>query len=450
MKIPFSAIQVMNGGDGVAFCSNNLSEYNRSEAIQQATKLYDIQQHPIKNKAKRPDKKTTVLEPSKDFDEKGIPIKNMVTKIVPIERNSLDIANYIIGQKTTLVTGAGVGLDADDTDSELYKKVKQNWDNAKFEYDISNVFSTLKKETQVAIILFGKKTGLKEYGYKLVSPNRGDTLIPYFDEETEDFIGLQREYERNTNNYVDLYYKDLNGLPRLKRIVDQVEISDEQLPYNDLPIIYFEQDENELYNVAELIYALEDTLNRYIDNAKYFENPILFSKGSNIDLPAQTDMGKVFIGKDPESDMKFVTPENATEMTRLHFDSLDKWIFLLSHSVRLDAESLKGLGKAGLSGEAIERLMTDAYMYASNQQNGEFGKGIQRLVNWLTKEHSSLSKNPDDLHIKAKFRKYSLRGEQERVDLFMKANGGLPVISQEESITGAGLAKDTDFVTKVE
>ena len=43
----------MNGGDGVAFCSNNLNNYNRQEAIREATKLYDINQHPIKDKSKK-------------------------------------------------------------------------------------------------------------------------------------------------------------------------------------------------------------------------------------------------------------------------------------------------------------------------------------------------------------------------------------------------------------
>ena len=57
MKYPFSAIQQINGGDGVAFCSNNLDNYNRQQAIKDATKLYDINQHPIKDKSNKPDKK---------------------------------------------------------------------------------------------------------------------------------------------------------------------------------------------------------------------------------------------------------------------------------------------------------------------------------------------------------------------------------------------------------
>ena len=84
-------------------------------------------------------------------------------------------------------------------------------------------------------------------------------------------------------------------------------------------------------------------------------------------------------------------------------------------------------------------------MYATNQQNGEFGKGVQRLVNWLTKEHSTLTKYAEKMNIKAKFRKYSLRGEEERVELFMKANGDLPLIGHEESIVSAGFAKDVNF-----
>ena len=49
------------------------------------------------------------------------------------------------------------------------------------------------------------------------------------------------------------------------------------------------------------------------------------------------------------------------------------------------------------------------------------------------------------MNIKAKFRKYSLRGEKELVELYMQANGGLAVIGQEESIVQVGLAKDVNF-----
>ena len=441
MKYPFSAIQQMNGGDGVAFCSDNLDNYNRQEAIREATKLYDINQHPIKDLAKKPDKQSVVLGKAKIVD--GMPVQDPKTVIVKLERNPLDIANYIIEQKTTLVTGAGVGLDADDTDSKLYKKVKLNWDNAKLEYDIAPIFSTLKKETQVALILFGKKNG--EFGYKIASPNRGDKMIPIFDEETEDFIGFQRTFESNSTEITHLYYKDVNELPRLKVIKDNTEISDDALLYHNLPIIYWEQPENECANVAELIYALEDGMNTFFDTARYFADPILVAIGKSLNLPMQSDSGKVFNVQDENGDMKFITPENPTEMRKLHFDMLEKYIFLLSHAVRLDAESLKGLGKSGLSGEAIERLMTDAYMYATNQQNSEFGKGVQRLVNWLTKEHSTLTKDAEKMNIKAKFRKYSLRGEEERVRLYMTANGNLPLIGHEESIIQANLAKDVDF-----
>ena len=442
MKYPFSAIQQMNGGDGVAFCSDNLDNYNRQEAIREATKLYDTNQHPIKDLSKKPDKQSVVLGKAK-IGEDGMPIQDPKTVIVKLERNPLDIANYIIEQKTTLVTGAGIGLDADDTDSKLYKKVKLNWDNAKLEYDIAPIFSTLKKETQVALILFGKKNG--EFGYKIASPNRGDKMIPIFDEETEDFIGFQRTFESNSTEITHLYYKDANELPRLKVIKDNQEISDDVLPYHNLPIIYWEQPENECANVSELIYALEDGMNTFFDTARYFADPILVAIGKSLNLPMQSDSGKVFNVQDENGDMKFITPENPTEMRKLHFDMLEKYIFLLSHAVRLDAESLKGLGKSGLSGEAIERLMTDAYMYATNQQNGEFGKGVQRLVNWLTKEHSTLTKDAEKMNIKAKFRKYSLRGEEERVRLYMTANGNLPLIGHEESIIQANLAKDVYF-----
>ena len=85
MKIPFSAMQVMNGGDGVAFFSDNLNNYNRQEAIREATKLYDTNQHPIKDLSKKPDKQSVVLGKAKIVD--GMPIQDPKTLIVKLERN---------------------------------------------------------------------------------------------------------------------------------------------------------------------------------------------------------------------------------------------------------------------------------------------------------------------------------------------------------------------------
>ena len=75
----------MNGGDGVAFCSDNLDNYNRQESIREATKLYDTNQHPIKDLAKKPDKQSVVLGKAKIVD--GMPVQDPKTVIVKLEHN---------------------------------------------------------------------------------------------------------------------------------------------------------------------------------------------------------------------------------------------------------------------------------------------------------------------------------------------------------------------------
>lgn len=455
MRIPLSAIQVLNGGDGVAFCSNIKNNYSRPQAIEDALNLYYLKNHPIKNHSLKPDKNKYEQVPQ-GYDDNGIPKPpKTVQSKVKLNRNGFDIANYIIEQKKTLVTGAGVGLDTDNTESKLYEYVNYNWIESKFEYDIGDFFKTLKSETQCAVILFGDPNGQSldefRYRYKIASPSRGDTLIPFFDSETDDFIGLQREYETDSDeNIIDIYYISEFKKPRRKRIIDEVEVEDIELPYENLPIIYWEQPEGECQNVADLIYTYEDEANNYFDTSRYFADPILYGKGSDWNFPFQTDAGKTMLSKTPDGDLKYVTPDNATEMRDLEFSLLEKSIFRYSRAVMLDADSLSGLGSNGLSGEAIERYMTDAYMYASSEQTGYFGKGVQRLVNWLVKEWRVLANlSNDDVVIRAKFRKYSLRGEQEKATLYSTLNGGLPLMSQKEAVQQSGFAKDLDFLEEV-
>ena len=101
------------------------------------------------------------------------------------------------------------------------------------------------------------------------------------------------------------------------------------------------------------------------------------------------------------------------------------------------------------SGEALERMLIDVYADAEDRQRGRWGLFVQRMINWLLHEHRSLRDGLDpELKIKAVFSQKTFRGESERIELAMKANGGKPVITHETSVAMAGLEDDVQRATE--
>jgi len=104
-------------------------------------------------------------------------------------------------------------------------------------------------------------------------------------------------------------------------------------------------------------------------------------------------------------------------------------------------ETMKELGD--VSGSALERYLMDAYMEASGKQQGYLGMGVQRMANWLTHTWRELINGDKSLRTYITFNKLSMTSEADRVELAMKANGGLPVMTHEASIRLAGMEEDS-------
>lgn len=450
-----SALYKLMGGDGTdlyAYAKKEAKEYSIKEAIEQ----YEPSLHKVANKALRPDKTIFVAT---GIDESGKTIHGADT--APVSRAPLSVQKYIIGQKGSFARGNGVVLKSSKETSKVFDRVRLNWIDNKTDFDLKEIAVRQMGETQVAVIFYGEKGKEKlddfKFRYKIVSPSKGDKLYPFFDDDTDDLIAFGREYKRGKNTMFDLYVMNEQGLcdiyyyenkkPKLVTTLEGVEgAADTQAQkvvntkYNKLPIVYWEQEEGECNDTAELMEELESGFNDFLTGLGYTADPILFAKGAVMDLPAKGTQGKFIETSDPAGDLKYITPDNATEARDLQFKMLIKFIYSLNRAVLLDLETMKDLG--AVSGAALERYLTDVYAEATDKQQGSWGKGIQRMVNWLKSQWELLESVEADLRITVVFTKYSLQDEKEKVDLALAANGSKPVVDMKTAIKIAGLVDE--------
>lgn len=450
-----SAIYKLMGGDGVP--NNKESLYNsvrnamRKKAIRDGDKQFDYKRHNVTNHSKRPDKK--IFVPTGD--------KNPVTgedelkpDFVAPSRIPLAVQRYIIDQKASFAAGNGIKLRPSDENSPVFNDVYRNWYAIKADFYLRSIAKWQMADTQVAVIFHGdpkatKLRSLDEFNFKfmIVGPSEdGSVLDPVFDEYRR-LVAIGREYEDvDTGKTVyDLYIapnpEEEDSKPILRRYKDNGKrFEDVELPYPKLPVIYWDQKRPECDPVDELINKWEFSFSDFDTQTSYSADPILFGKGRAISMPAKGSAGK-FIEGSEDSDLKYVTPDDATSSRDLQFKLYQKYTFFLSRAVILDLDTMQGLGD--LSGAAMDRLLTDPYLEAISKQQGSWGLGVQRMVNWLLSAWKDLrDKQSDPTTIDVGFTKYRVEDVLENVTMLLAANGGQPLISQQSSISEAGLADD--------
>ena len=457
-----SSIFRLMGGDGDDLYKSLRKSYqSRDEIVRTAIRQYIPDLHSIMDESLYPDE--ILYVESGENDEYGQPI--MTTDIVPVTRIPLAIEKQIIEKKAIFAYGGGIILEPTNPDSKLFKRVESNFYDSKLDLISKEILTHCMASTQAAVIFYSPTPDSVDkfrFRHKIVSPLAGDRLEPFFDEDTDDLIAFGREYKRGDKLRYDLYVKNESGyveirryengspmlkpgiveVPDLKGNLVQVEgdvVDITVTPYTKLPVIYMELPQGECHDIAELRKNYEIAYSGFWDQNDRTGDPILFGKGDTLSLPAKNKRGKYIEGS-ADSDLKFLSPENATESRALQFKMAENYMYSLCNSVKFDLDTFKGPGVT--SGEAIDKLLTPMFLDAKEKQDGILGMFYQRLINWLLHETRELFGGESDLRVYVKFKPMSFKSDADHVSLAMQANGGLPVVSHLESIVMAGLSTD--------
>lgn len=431
-----------SGGDGLLnIFDSDFKDYNK---VHEGIRQFDAKKHRVMDRSYYKDK--TIFVPTGEKDENGN--DKVTAEIARVARVPLAIQRYIIEQKAMFAFSGGVELVSSDDESVLFERVQQNWDESKLAFDLTEIAEYVMSETQVALLFHSpdeEAESLEDFRfkYRILANSLGDKLTPHFDDITGDMIAFTRGYEVGEDIYKDIYWTSENGVV-LTRFVNEVHESDISLPYEKLPIIYWEQDAPECDQTEEVISRFEESASRFYTQNDYTGDPILFLKGQVMDLPAKGEQGKVLESTDKDADAKLLESSSAHQARKLEFQMLEKFAFMLNRSAPLDVLTLRDM--AVDSGEGMQRMLIDIYAEAHRKQNGYLGKGVQRAVNWLVHEWGRLMNVNEKLRVEVKFNQLSVKGESEKIDLAMKANGGLPVVTHSTSVRMAGIESNVDEI----
>lgn len=283
----------------------------------------------------------------------------------------------------------------------------------------------------------------------LFSPEYGDTLYPYID-ETGDMVAFSRAFSRKDDNgnavdyfetFTDkehwLWMNGANGYEAAPGYPKPIAIG-------KIPVIYGHQPYFETEDVDKLIDRLEHLLSNFADTNDYHASPKIFTTGQINGWSKKGESGAVIEGEEGAT-MQYVSWQNAPESVKLEIETLLKLIYTISQTPDISFDAVKGLG--AISGVALKLLFMDAHLKV--QDKGEiFDDYLQRRVNvilaYIGQINTTLEKDCENIIVEPELVPYMLVNELEELNYWLTANGNKPVISQEESVEGAGISKNVE------
>lgn len=423
----------------------------------------DIMMHGVHDRIRRPDKRVVVTD-----DEQGESAQKVIDtngesrnyKTEPVARVSLALQKLIINRAVSFLFGNPVSYNATpETDNE---KMVVNALNRML-YDVKSnslnrrVARALFSFKEVAELWYHVESPNNNYGFDspfklkcaVFSPAFGDTLWPYFD-ETGDMTAFSREFSKTDSNnvttdYFETYTADEHWLwVRGANGYEPVEGYPKPTGIGKIPVIYAHQNHFETQDVDGLIDRLEFLLSNFADTNDYHAAPKIFVTGQINGWSKKGESGAVIEGEEGAT-MQYVSWQNAPESVKLEIETLLKMIYTITQTPDISWDAVKGLN---VSGVALKLLFMDAHLKVQDKRE-IFDEYLQRRVNvllaYIGQFCTAIQAETQKMQIEPEITPYIITSEKDDLDYWMAANGGNPVISQEESIASAGLSKNPEL-----
>ena len=184
-------------------------------------------------------------------------------------------------------------------------------------------------------------------------------------------------------------------------------------------------------------------LSNFADTNDYHASPKIFTTGDIKGWAKKGESGAVIEGEEGAT-MQYVSWQQAPESVKLEIETLLKLIYTITQTPDISFDAVKGLG--AISGLALKLLFMDAHLKVQDKME-IFDEYLQRRTNivkaYIAMFNQKLEADADDLDIEPEVTPYMLTSEIDELNYWLTANGNKPVISQEESIEGAGISKNT-------
>lgn len=405
--------------------------------------------HKINSQFERENKTIRVPIGDGSKDQNGEDV--LINKTVKVARISTEFQKLITTIATSFGAGGGVILKAkaEEQQKPMLIKAKDVWKRSKCEFINYEILETIYSQKQVAEVWYSKPNG--ELRCNIYKPSDGYELIPVFNGNKDlIYFGLKYEVEigKSTEQRIDIYSNDF--LYRYKKDKDWVLIEEPiKLLYGKMPVIYYEYDEVIYEGVQSLIERYEVLLSNFADTNDYNGSPILFGKGTITGFGAKGETGK-YIEGEGDAELKYISNNAVPESVKLEFETIKNLIYTLTLTPELSFDIMVNLGN--VSGLAMDRILTGAHLKAKKIQNGVYGMGIQRRLNFLVSALSNIIPElvtGKELYITPQFNLFRISSESEKITNMLLANGNMPIIDHESSIEEVGLVENPEQAMKI-
>lgn len=419
---------------------------DKTKIIEEARKQLDPKQHDIMNPILRRPKNKGEKDKNKD--------------VISI---ALAYQKWIVRKEKAMIFGNQPILRAnpkDETEKAILKAIER------ILYDIKE--SSFNRKLAESIGSFtegGELWYLKEdeeehetYGFKtkmkikamLLSLKKGSELFPCKD-NFDDMIAFSRNYTKKIDGkeveFFEVYTQNFTYLFSNFKEWEIVEGYPKEQKLEKIPAVFGEQENVSWYDVQDLIERVETLVSDHGEVNDRNAYPILKVIGKLKNYLNKGPGGGVELDKD--SDMNYLSWDQATDSIKLEIDNLVKNIQLFSQTPNISFDEVKSLG--ALSGTALKMLFLDAHMKVMEKRE-IYDEYLQRRINIIKKILATL--NPswksaiDNLVIEPEIVPFMVENEKEQVEIALLKNGGKPLESHEKSVKN-WQGQDTEDYEKI-
>lgn len=319
--------------------------------------------------------------------------------------------------------------------------------------EMFTIWYTVKREN--TIYGFPCKYKLK---CKTFSPMDRVCLYPIID-ELDDMIAMSFEYDKKVSDtktitifetYTEdrhfVWEKDNQGNSWEEKTAqikeDGTVESGEQIIINKIPGVYLWRSFPVYDGLGGIRHELEYSLSRNGNVISYNSAPIVKVKGGIIGKEKKGESSRIW-RVESDGDISYVSWNQSQDAVINQTNTLLKLYWMLSQMPDISFDNMKGLGNIGY--DARQTLFTEARLKIT-EESGAWKECFEREFNvikaFLKQMNQSWANEIDNITCKHIITPYVPEDENNSINVRMKANGGLPVESQLESIIKLGQSKD--------
>lgn len=293
---------------------------------------------------------------------------------------------------------------------------------------------------------------------KTFSPMDRVRLYPIID-ELDDMIAMSFEYDKvvsktKTITIFETYTEDRHFVwkkdnqgntweEKTAQVMEDGTIeSGEQIIINKIPGVYLWRPFPVYDGLGGIRHELEYSLSRNGNVISYNSAPIVKVKGGIKGKEKKGESSRIW-RVESDGDISYVSWNQSQDAVINQTNTLLKLYWMLSQMPDISFDNMKGLGNIGY--DARQTLFTEARLRII-EESGAWKECFEREFNvikaFLKQMNQSWANEIDNITCKHIITPYIPEDENNAINVRMKANGGLPVESQLESIVKLGQSKN--------